>query len=270
MIRLHFLGGFPWNPLGTSQYQFIPLIQIAAVTGVYGISFFVVWISLSFFSAIWMIFFAAPPRGLRGRRKLFCRWPSSWHCSPSVSRNERTKSSGATLRITLVQPSVPQNLIWDPNENDKRFQQLLLLVSISDSTQSNGITKPSPVPSDTLSPLRSGRGVENRPAHLAGIRRAGIRPENYIAITNLIRPHHIWLIFNAEDAVWRPDAKNRDDFDVYNAAFLFNPEGRFAGVYHKQKLVIFGEYIPLVRWLPFIKWFTPITGGFASGTGGAV
>ena len=36
-------------------------------------------------------------------------------------------------------------------------------------------------------------------------------------------------------------------------------------VYHKQKLVIFGEYIPLVRWLPFIKWFTPITGGFAAG-----
>ena len=38
-----------------------------------------------------------------------------------------------------------------------------------------------------------------------------------------------------------------------------------AAVYHKQKLVIFGEYIPLVRWLPFIKWFTPITGSFASG-----
>jgi apolipoprotein N-acyltransferase len=73
------------------------------------------------------------------------------------------------------------------------------------------------------------------------------------------------LILNAEDAVWRPEAKNRDDFDIFNAAFLVNPEGRFAAVYHKQKLVVFGEYIPLVRWLPFIKWFTPITGSFASG-----
>ena len=88
---------------------------------------------------------------------------------------------------------------------------------------------------------------------------------NYMAITNLICPHHVWLILNAEDAVWRPEAKNRDDFDVFNAAFLVNPEGRFAAVYHKQKLVVFGEYIPLVRWLPFIKWFTPITGSFASG-----
>ncbi len=88
---------------------------------------------------------------------------------------------------------------------------------------------------------------------------------NYIAITNLIRPHKVWLIFNAEDAVWRPEAKNRDDFDVYNAAYLVNPEGRIAAVYHKQKLVVFGEYIPLMYWLPFIKWFTPITGSFASG-----
>ena len=29
--------------------------------------------------------------------------------------------------------------------------------------------------------------------------------------------------------------------------------------------MIFGEYIPLVTWLPFIKWFTPIEGGFTPG-----
>ncbi len=52
IIRAHFLGGFPWNLLGTSQYQLTPLIQIASVTGVYGISFLVVWVSLSLFSAV--------------------------------------------------------------------------------------------------------------------------------------------------------------------------------------------------------------------------
>jgi apolipoprotein N-acyltransferase len=88
---------------------------------------------------------------------------------------------------------------------------------------------------------------------------------SFIAITNLTRTHHVWLIFNADAAEWRPDAKTRDDFDVFNAAFLFDPDGHFKNVYHKQKLVIFGEYIPLVRWLPFIKWLTPITGSFASG-----
>jgi apolipoprotein N-acyltransferase len=88
---------------------------------------------------------------------------------------------------------------------------------------------------------------------------------SYVAITNLVRTHHLWLIFNAEDYVRRSGAGTNNDYDAFNAAFLFNPDGRCAAVYHKQKLVIFGEYIPLVRWLPFIKWFTPITGSFASG-----
>ena len=87
----------------------------------------------------------------------------------------------------------------------------------------------------------------------------------YIAITNFVRTHHLWLIFNTEDYVWRSGTGTNSDYDVFNAAFLFDPEGHFKNVYHKQKLVIFGEYIPLVRWLPFVKWFTPITGSFASG-----
>jgi apolipoprotein N-acyltransferase len=37
------------------------------------------------------------------------------------------------------------------------------------------------------------------------------------------------------------------------------------GKYHKRHLVMFGEYIPLVDALPFVKWFTPITGGFTPG-----
>jgi apolipoprotein N-acyltransferase len=88
---------------------------------------------------------------------------------------------------------------------------------------------------------------------------------SFAAITNLVQAHHVWLIFNADDAVWRPNARNDDDYDVFNAAFLFDPNGSCRGIYHKQKLVIFGEYIPLVRWLPFVKYLTPITGSFAPG-----
>ena len=51
MVRARLFGGFPWSFLGVSQYQFVPLIQIAAVTGVYGVSFLVVWFSLALYSA---------------------------------------------------------------------------------------------------------------------------------------------------------------------------------------------------------------------------
>ena len=56
MLRGWLLGGFPWNFIGASQSRMVPLIQIASVTGVYGVSFLVVWASLSLYSAVRMIF----------------------------------------------------------------------------------------------------------------------------------------------------------------------------------------------------------------------
>jgi apolipoprotein N-acyltransferase len=240
MVRGRLFSGFPWNPLGASQYQLVPLIQIASVTGVYGVSFLVVWASLSLFSAGRMIF---------RRPALRMAWQAEIALPLVVvvalfvfgfARISGQNPSGATVRITLIQPSIPQTLIWNSGEDDKRFRELLAL---------------------------SEQALTNKPDLLIWPESAvpGLDETNYITITNLICPHHVWLILNAEDSVWRPGAKNRDDFDIFNAAFLFNPEGRIAAVYHKQKLVIFGEYIPLVRWLPFIKWFTPITDSFASG-----
>jgi apolipoprotein N-acyltransferase len=269
MVRGRLFSGFPWNPLGASQYQLVPLIQIASVTGVYGISFLVVWASLSLFSAGRMIF---------RRPTLRMAWQAEIALPLVVivalfvfgfARINSQNPSGATVRITLVQPSIPQTLIWNSGEDDKRFQQLLRLSQ--QALNSTGLTNHEPL-APSLSPPGGERVAAGR--ERVSITDLLIWPEsavpgldqtNYIAITNLICPHHVWLFLNAEDAVWRPEAKNRDDFDVFNAAFLVNPEGRFEALYHKQKLVVFGEYIPLVRWLPFIKWFTPITGGFASG-----
>src|ERR1039457_953402 len=240
MVRVRLFSGFPWNPLGASQYQLIPFIQIATVTGVYGVSFLVVWVSLSLFSAGRMIFHR----------------PASWFAwqveilmplavvaalfAFGFARLNGSNPSGATLRITLVQPSIPQALIWDPNANTNRFRQLLELSESALTNKTDLLIWP-----ESAVPVFDEAG--------------------YIAITNFVRTHHLWLIFNAEDYLWRSGAGTNNDYDAFNAAFLFNPDGRCAAIYHKQKLVVFGEYIPLVRWLPFVKWFTPITGSFASG-----
>src|SRR5208283_5851291 len=55
MVVARLFTGFPWNLLGASQYQMTPLIQIASVTGVYGVSFLIVWVSLSLLSAGLMV-----------------------------------------------------------------------------------------------------------------------------------------------------------------------------------------------------------------------
>ncbi|MFZ0827896.1 MAG: apolipoprotein N-acyltransferase [Verrucomicrobiia bacterium] len=241
MVRGRFLGGFPWNPLGASQYQLIPLIQIASVTGVYGVSFLVVWLSLSLFSAGRMIFRRPVSRFAWQTETFLPLAVVALVFAVGFTRMKAPDPSAATLRITLVQPSIPQALIWDPNANTNRLRQLLERSEQALTNQTDLLVWPEAAVPDFDEPT-------------------------FMAITNLICSHHIWLIFSADSVEWRPAAKNRDDFDVFNAAFLFDPEGHFKNVYHKQKLVIFGEYIPLVRWLPFIKWFTPITGSFAAGT----
>jgi len=267
MIRARLFGGFPWNFLGASQYQMIPLIQVASVTGVYGVSFLVVWVSLSLYSAVRMIF-QRPATRLVWQAEIFLPLTVVILLFAfSFAQMGDEISGGPALRVTLVQPGVPQTLIWDESENTNRFKQLLKL---SEAALIGQINNPLTRPTDTLSPSNGERdGVRGTSQTDLLIWPESAVPEfddsSYIAITNLIRTHRVWVILNAEDAVPRPNATNEFDNDVFNAAFLLDPFGRFAGIYHKQKLVIFGEYIPLARWLPFVKWFTPITGSFAAG-----
>ncbi|MGC3958865.1 MAG: apolipoprotein N-acyltransferase [Verrucomicrobiota bacterium] len=84
-------------------------------------------------------------------------------------------------------------------------------------------------------------------------------------LTNLARSHQTWMLFNADDVLPKAELKSDARYDVFNAALLLDPAGRFADSYHKRQLVIFGEYIPLVNYLPFVKWFTPITSGYTAG-----
>ena len=241
MVRARFLGGFPWNFLGASQYKMIPLIQMASVTGVYGISFLVVWTSLSFYMAVRMVF-SKPHSRFAWQPEVF---PPLFAVACIFGLGEikvnQPVSTTTTMRVALIQPSIPQNLIWDENANSNRFQQLIQMSETALTNQVDLAVWPeSAVPE--------------------------FDDATYASITNLAFEHHIWLIFNADDVVPRPNATNEYDNDVFNAAFLCGPDGglRYKQTYHKQKLVMFGEYIPFT-WLPFVKWFTPITGGYTRG-----
>jgi apolipoprotein N-acyltransferase len=273
MVRVRLLGGFPWDLLGVSQYQMVPLIQIASVTGVYGVSFLVVWFSLSLFSAMRTIF------GNPNRRFV---WQAEM-VLPLLTvvglfifgyvRAGQRDSPGIALRVTLVQPSIPQTLIWNPKENEKRFQQLIRLTEKALAESTNQESGGQVV--QILDPSNSG---ETRVTRLSGKTDLLIWPESavpkmvrydedtYRAVTGLARSNHVWMIISSDDAEPPSNGStNPDDTDYFNGAFLVAPDGQLADVYHKRKLVIFGEYIPLVRWLPFVKYLTPITGSFTPG-----
>jgi len=84
------------------------------------------------------------------------------------------------------------------------------------------------------------------------------------AITNLVRQHNAWLILGADDAEPPSDPHHPDRFAVFNSSFLVSPKGELLATYRKRRLVIFGEFIPLGRWLPFLERWTGL-GSFTPG-----
>jgi apolipoprotein N-acyltransferase len=90
--------------------------------------------------------------------------------------------------------------------------------------------------------------------------------ETFQAVTNLAERHRLWLIIGSDDAEPRPNASNPDEANYFNSSFLVSPQGLLEGRYKKRNLVMFGEYVPFQHWLPFLKYLTPIQGGFTPGT----
>jgi apolipoprotein N-acyltransferase len=241
MIRARLLGGFPWIPLGASQWKLTPLIQIAALTGVYGVSFLVVWTALALYSSaqallrnpttryIWLGEIALPTVVVMLVFNL------------GLARIRTMPAETASVPTTFVQPAVPQSMIWDTSENTNRFNQLIALTQTALTNQTELLLWPEAALPE-------------------------LTDETFAVLTNLVRTHQTWMMFNADDVLHKAQPKPDAPYDVFNAAMLLDPDGRFAGSYHKRQLVIFGEYIPLVDYLPFVKWFTPITSGYTAGT----
>jgi apolipoprotein N-acyltransferase len=243
MVIARLFSGFPWNLLGASQYLMLPLIQVASVTGVYGVSFLVVWVSLALLCAALMVL---------GRPGFRTVWMGEIFipviCVAVVfnvgfRQTRQPEPADRFLKLAMVQPSIPQTLIWDNKEDDRRFAEL---VRLSEQALSNRV--------DLLV------WPEAAIPRLIKYDRAIFQ-----AVTNLAISHHVWMIIGADDAEARPNSRNPDDEDYFNSSFLISPEGRVVAEYRKRNLVIFGEYLPLGRTFPFLKSLIPIGDGFVPG-----
>jgi len=243
MIVTRLFTGFPWNLLGASQFELTPLIQIASVTGVHGVSFLIVWSSLSLLSAGLMLVLRPTTRSTWAGEIILPVIVVAAVLHFGFRQLARDHAPDRTLKVTLVQPSIPQTLIWDTSRDQQRFRDL---IGLSEQALTNR--------TDLL--IWPEAGVPSFARWDTNI---------YPAITNLVRQHRVWLLLGSDDLGRPTQPAHPDDLEYYNASFLVSPDGEFVSRYIKRKLVIFGEYIPLVRWLPFFKWFTPIGGGFTPG-----
>lgn len=263
-----FLSGFPWDFLGVSQYKMTPLLQICSFTGVYGVSFLIIWFSTSLMVSglalvqspenrhAWMKEITLPLLVVLGVTSIGYTYATRYRPSPKK------------IKVALVQPSIPQTLIWDARENDTRFRQLLELSERALSTKPDLLIWPEASVPNMIRQADLIREGQRLGIYSAAETRDALdyyeRFQN--AITSLCLSNQVWAILGSDDAVFHPGAKTEREIDYYNSAFAISPKGEIAASYRKRRLVIFGEYVPFVKWLPFLKVLSPAgEGGFTPG-----
>lgn len=235
-----FLGGFPWNLLGASQYRILPLIQVASVTGVFGVSFVVVWTSASLLCAAMVLIRRPNTRSVFAGEMILPMLAVAVTFAFGMHRIGALPQPTRSLRVTAVQPAVPQTLIWDPSADMDRFRELLKLSEAAVTNETDLLIWP----------------------EAALPRMLRYDPEIREPVLEFAQRHHVWMIVGSDDA---EPADNDRRADYFNSSFLINPEGEIAARYTKRNLVIFGEFVPMTKWLPFLKWFTPVDQGFTPG-----
>jgi apolipoprotein N-acyltransferase len=236
-IRGHVpLGGFGWNGLGVTQHRNVPFIQFASVTGVYGVSALVCFVNIAFYQTI-----------RRFLRNLGTREPVrrlSWEfylamtlvCGAFVHGLQGIKpvEGARSLRIAMVQGNIPQTLKFDEREKPMILERYRTLTESVLSEHPELIIWPETA---TPEPLRYDR-------------------ESFALATNMAQRAHARLLTGTIDLT-PPEG--------FNGAILIHPDGTLGEIYHKIHLVPFGEYVPLRKILPFMKWLTPIGDSFERG-----
>lgn len=251
MVRARLFSGFPLNFLGASQYRMLPLIQIAAFGGIYAVSFLVAWFSAAALCGAAMVL-GRPEQSRRWMGEIFLPLLIAVVVASGGARSVlSTKAAPTTLKAALIQPSIPQTMIWDPAEGPKRFKELLALSEAALTNKPALLVWPeAAVPSLLRWDTNQYDGMTM-----------------FESVQRLARSHGVWIVLGADDL--EPNAAAPGGALFYNSSLLISPSGELTGAYRKQRLVMFGEYVPLARWLPFLRQFTGIGSDFTPGTGPA-
>lgn len=248
--NLFFLA-LPWNLIGHSQYHYLPVIQIADITGVYGISFILVMVNqlLSEIPDFLNKYRPATPIVDIGHSHRI-NWAA--HIIPvgmilviifSYGWYRLTiPESKSHLRIAIVQANVltKNNMsIAEQITHMKAYERLVLEAAVS---------KPHLIiwPASSLpAQINSSRFMQYITRHLA--RESGA----YI------------LAGGAGGEKFGPRAEGQLPYS--NSEFLVSPSGYIDGQYDKMRQVPFNEYLPLRNLVRWPSWITTLQGDFKAG-----
>lgn len=236
-LRSILLTGFPWTMLGHSQYRLLPLIQVADLTGVFGITALLVLANVVFYRIIRALSGAEIPYPAKSAVVFVLALTSA--LGYGFFRLNTPLPPAAPLKVALIQGNIDQAIKWSP-----AFREATLAIYTNLSRQA----------------------VAQQAADLI------VWPESAAPfffqesspssdrIRNLSRELKAHLLFGSPAAELR-----NGNYTNLNSAFLLGSDGNEIGRVDKMHLVPFGEYVPLGRLLPFVNKLVHGIGDFAPG-----
>ena len=236
--RTWLFGGFPWLPLSASQWERATILQIAAYSGAYGVSFVLVMMNLGF-AAYAHRLFREGGTGFNKRSQEFFLALFLLLACVSIHFQEsfnRRGYSAPLARIAVVQPYVPQDVKWDPAKAPAILEILRKSTLEAAALRPDLIVWP-----ESVMPL-SVRGDEVAKAF----------------VETLVKQAKVPLLLGSNAVEHQGTAKEK----WYNAALLVTPESGVSERYYaKRQLVPFGEYVPFRPLLGWLNKLVPIGEG---------
>ena len=225
-----------WNAIGYSQAFHPALIQTARWGGVYLVGFLIVLAN----AALAYLFLKRSIRAAAVTALVVFGIATaiivSWRSSQLTQLSKPSE-----VAVVALQPNVPMTLVKPAEE----MQDLLNRhVSMSEEALSH-------LPKDQKPRLVI---WPESPMNFT----YGIDPQLQEFLKRFTTTNQTALLFNSQE-----QAPNEG---IYNSAVLVNQQGRLIAQYDKIRLMPFGEYVPLPRWMPGASLIGAIVGDFTPGT----
>jgi apolipoprotein N-acyltransferase len=222
----------PWNYLGVSQWQNLPLIQMCEYTGVYGISFLLVMLNITIAMAI---------RGFINNRNTTEKIPHPIPLLITLALLLSVIISGAAATLlmkheqqisfnaALIQGDISQRR---NASNDQALEALDVYLQLSEEIVAQ---RPDIIIWPETAVPYPYRGYNN------------LCRDFRSRLTDFIKRNQTPMLIGTIDF---ETAADRNLPLTFNSAFLFDSNGRFADKFDKVQRVPFGEFIPFRKYLP--------------------
>jgi apolipoprotein N-acyltransferase len=249
-----------WNAVGYSQAEVPAMIQAARFGGVYAVGFLVVCVNAALAYALSRRNTRSTIAALAAVVFVALLMFASQRSTPPTSQGE------PGVVVVALQPNIIPDFKRPAAEISALGERHFTLSEEALVALDEGRAGGTSLWPETDEAANS---VNDR-ARLSSLPRVVIWPESPMNFTfardsrlrervgRFVREHRASLLLNSLEPA--PDGGG------YNAAVLINEEARLAVQYDKIRLMPFGEYVPLPRWMPGAGLVRGIVGDFTPGT----